>query len=262
VVSVWQGAIAFGLVSIPIRLHPAVSSQGVSFRQIHREDSGLVRHKRVCERDGRELRLDEIGRAYEAGGRLVPLTDDDLDHLPLPTQRQIEVVRFVAAKEISPVHLGRAYYAEPNPAMAAERPYVLLRDAMAEAQLVALARVALRQREHLAMLRPDESVLVVHLLHWPATVRDPHDFAPPPGVTARPEEKQMARTLIDSLTGHYHPEDYRDRYKEAVDSLVDAKLAGQELEAPAEPAAIDLIDALRASVDQAQDARQAPDDRT
>jgi DNA end-binding protein Ku len=81
---------------------------------------------------------------------------------------------------------------------------------------VALARVAIRQREHLAMLRPDESVLVVHLLHWPATVRDPHDFAPPPGTTTRPEENQMARTLIDSLSGHYHPEDYRDRYKRMV----------------------------------------------
>ncbi|GAA2812557.1 Ku protein [Saccharopolyspora taberi] len=249
--SVWQGAISFGLVNIAVRLHPAVSGETATFRQIHRDDGGRIRHKRVCEQDGREVDLSQIDRAYEAGGLLVPLTDEDLDHLPLPTHRQIEVLQFVAAKEIAPVHLGRAYYVEPHPVLGAERAYVLLRDTMAETDRIALTRVAIRQREHLAMLRPDANLLVLQLLHWPESIRDPSPLAPPPGVTARPEEKQMARTLIDSLTGHYHPEDYRDRYREALESLVDAKLTGRELEeAPSAPPSIDLIDALNASISQ------------
>jgi DNA end-binding protein Ku len=256
--SMWRGAISFGLVMIPVKLYAATEQKDIAFRQVHREDGGRIRFRRVCSIDGEEVPYEDVAKGYELpNGEMVVLTDEDMAELPLPSTRSIEVLHFMPAEELDPILLNRSYYAEPE--TAGERAYVLLRDSLERSGKVALAMVALRQRESLATLRASDGVLVVETLLWPDEVRTP-DFAfLDSDVQARPQELQMAASLIDSMTADFDPDAYHDSYREALQELVDAKVAGREvaqLPTPvtqAEPTS--LADALQASLDAA---RQQP----
>jgi DNA end-binding protein Ku len=256
--SMWRGAISFGLVMIPVKLYAATEQKDIAFRQVHRADGGRIRFRRVCSIDGEEVPYEDVAKGYElATGEMVVLTDEDMAELPLPSTRSIEVLHFMPAEQLDPILLNRSYYAEPEPA--GERAYVLLRDSLERSGKVALAMVALRQRESLATLRADDGVLVVETLLWPDEVRTP-DFAfLDNDVEARPQELQMASSLIDSMTADFDPDAYHDSYREALQELVDAKVAGREVAqlptpvAQAEPTS--LADALKASLAAA---RQAP----
>ncbi|WP_432020585.1 Ku protein [Streptomyces sp. 1222.5] len=259
--SIWNGAISFGLVSIPIKLVNATESHAISFRQIHTEDNGRIRFRKVCELEEREVGQAEIGKAYEdADGTIIPITDEDLSHLPIPTARTIEIVAFVPGDRIDPLQMGSAYYLAAGGAPAA-KPYALLREALKRSDKVAVAKFALRGRERLGMLRVVGEAIVMHGLLWPDEVRTPEGVAPDTDVTIRDKELDLADALMDTL-GEVDLDDLHDEYREALEEVIAAKAAGEAPpEAPA-PAAggqvLDLMAALENSVRAARESRGAP----
>ncbi|MFE0789987.1 Ku protein [Streptomyces mutabilis] len=256
--SIWNGAISFGLVSIPIKLMNATESHSVSFRQIHTEDGGRIRYRKVCELEDREVSQSEIGKAYEdADGSMIPITDEDLSHLPIPTARTIEIVAFVPQERIDPLQMGSAYYLAASGAPAA-KPYTLLREALKRSNRVAVAKFALRGRERLGMLRVVGDAIAMHGLLWPDEVRAPEDVAPDSGVTVRDQELDLADALMDTL-GEIDLDDLHDEYREALEEVVAAKAAGEAPpQAPEEAApgkVLDLMAALESSVRAARESR-------
>ncbi|MFJ3661575.1 Ku protein [Streptomyces sp. NPDC090119] len=256
--SIWNGAISFGLVSIPIKLVNATESHAVSFRQVHSEDNGRIRYRKVCELEDREVTQSEIGKAYEgADGEMIPITEDDLSHLPLPTARTIEIVAFVPAERIDPLQMDAAYYIAAAGAPAA-KPYTLLREALKRSHKVAIAKFALRGRERLGMLRVVGDVIVLHGLLWPDEVRAPEGVAPDVDVTVRDQELDLADALMDTL-GEVDLDDLHDEYREALEEVIAAKAAGEpppETPAPADGGKVlDLMAALEKSVREARESR-------
>lgn len=256
--AIWKGAVSFGLVSIAVKLYSATEEKSIRFHQVHREDGGRIRYQRVCAVCGKQVEYDDIAKGYDlGGGEIVVLTDEDFADLPLSTSRAIDVLEFVPTEQIDPILFNKAYYLEPEGT--ATKPYVLLRDALADSKRVAIVKVALRQREQLATLRVRDGLLVLNTMLWPDEVRVPEfGFLDEP-VEAREPELAMAASLIDSMTGDFEPEDYTDDYREALQEVISAKVEGREVATPAEPeeapAAVDLMAALRASVERAQAAR-------
>ncbi|MFE9397169.1 Ku protein [Streptomyces flavidovirens] len=257
--SIWNGAISFGLVSIPIKLVNATEHHSISFRQIHTADGGRIRYRKVCELDGEEIPASEIGKGYEEpGGGIMPITDDDLAALPLPTAKTIEIVAFVPADRIDPLQMDSAYYLSASGVPAA-KPYVLLREALKRSDKVAVAKFALRGRERLGMLRVVDDAIVMHGLLWPDEVREPEGVAPETNVTVRDAELDLADALMNTL-GDVDLESLHDDYREAVEEMIAAKASGGELRAEAAPAAgggqvIDLMAALEKSVRAAKESR-------
>ncbi|MFI6651656.1 Ku protein [Streptomyces sp. NPDC050529] len=256
--SIWNGAISFGLVSIPIKLVNATENHSISFRQVHVTDGGRIRYRKVCELDGEELTAADIGKAYEdADGSLIPITDEDLGALPLPTAKTIEIVAFVPADSIDPLQMDAAYYLSANGVPAA-KPYTLLREALKRSQKVALAKYALRGRERLGMLRVVDDVIAMHGLLWPDEIRAPEGVAPESDVSVRDAELDLADALMDTL-GEVDMESLHDDYREAVEELIAAKASGETLEPAAAGESggkvIDLLAALENSVRAAKEAR-------
>jgi DNA end-binding protein Ku len=257
--SIWKGAISFGLVSIPVRLYSATEEKDVSFRQVHREDGGRIRYKRVCSVDGEEVPYSDIAKGYELpDGEIVVLDDEDFANLPISSSRAVEVLSFVPAEQVDAVQMGKPYYCDPTGGDV--KPYVLLRDALENADRVAIVKVALRQRERLAMLRPRDGVLVMQTLLWPDEVRDPKFDFLDQDVSVRPQELAMAESYIAALSGDFAQDEFSDQYRQALEQVIEAKAAGREMKAPVEEApksgqVVDLMDALRRSVDEAKSRR-------
>ncbi|WP_161167744.1 Ku protein [Streptomyces sp. SID5910] len=256
--SIWNGAISFGLVSIPIKLVNATESHAISFRQIHTEDGGRIRYRKVCELEDREVTSGEIGKAYEdADGSMIPITEDDLSHLPIPTARTIEIVAFVPEERIDPLQMDAAYYLAASGAPAA-KPYTLLREALKRSNRVAIAKYALRGRERLGMLRVVGDAIAMHGLLWPDEVRAPEGVAPDTDVTVRDQELDLADALMDTL-GEIDLDDLHDEYREALEEVIAAKAAGEAPPENPEPArsgkVLDLMAALENSVRAARESR-------
>ncbi|MFD8422798.1 Ku protein [Streptomyces sp. NPDC059466] len=264
--SIWNGAISFGLVSIPIKVVNATESHAISFRQIHLDDGGRIRYRKFCELEDREVTTGEIGKAYEDGdGSLIPVTDEDLAALPIPTARTIEIVAFVPADRIDPLQMDTAYYLSAN-GVPATKPYVLLREALKRSRKVAIAKFALRGRERLGMLRVVDDVIAMHGLLWPDEIRGTDEVAPDANVTVRDQELDLADALMDTL-GEVDLADLHDDYRDAVEELIAAKASGEE--APAAPAGekaggkvLDLMAALEKSVRAAKESRGEETDGT
>ncbi|MCG0286553.1 Ku protein [Streptomyces sp. PSAA01] len=257
--SIWNGNISFGLVSIPIKIYPATEDHSISFRQIHTRDGGRVRYRKVCELEDSPVESSEIGRAYEdADGALVPITDEDLEALPLPTTHTLEIEAFISAAEIDPLQMGDAYYLGTTGAAAA-KPYTLLREALKRSEKVAIAKYAHRGRERLGMLRVVGDTIALHRLLWPDEVREPAGVAPKEKVTVKPAELDLADTLMQTL-GEVDLNDLHDEYHEALEELVTAKVSGatptaEPGERPAGAQVVDLMAALKESVRSAKEAR-------
>ncbi|MGW1771006.1 non-homologous end joining protein Ku, partial [Streptomyces sp. NPDC002104] len=259
--SIWNGAISFGLVSIPIKLVNATESHSISFRQIHVSDGGRVRYRKVCELDGEEVSTAEIGKGYEeADGSIIPITDEDLAQLPIATAKTIEIVSFVPADQIDPLQMDAAYYLAASGATAA-KPYTLLREALKRSRKVAIAKYALRGRERLGMLRVVDDVIAMHGLLWPDEIRAPEGVAPEGTVSVREAELDLADALMATL-GEVDMDSLRDDYREAVEAMVAAKAGGGEPAVAAGPAVegaggqvIDLMAALESSVRAAKASR-------
>ena len=257
--AIWKGAVSFGLVSIPVKLYTATEEKDVSFHQVHREDGGRIRYKRVCQIDGEEVAYADIAKGYELpSGETVVITDDDLADLPLSTSRVVDVLSFVPLEQVDPIYFAKSYYLEPD--KTATKPYVLLRDALEQADSVALVKVAIRTRETLATLRVREGVLVLETMVWPDEVRAP-DFAfLDDDVQVRPQELAMAQSLIESMSADFDPTAYHDEYREALQEVIEAKVEGREVvEQPVQEedtgSVVDLMAALRASVAAAKKGR-------
>src|SRR6185295_850993 len=264
--AIWKGAVSFGLVSIAVKLFSATEEKDIRFHQLHRTDGGRIKYQRTCSIDGEEVDYNDIAKGYDlGGGEMVILTDEDFADLPLTTSRAIDVLEFVPAEQIDPIMFAKAYYLEPEGQAA--KPYVLLRDALKDADRVAIVKVALRQREQLATLRVREDVLVLNTMLWPDEVRSV-DFAfLDEDIETRPAELAMASSLIDSMAGSFKAEEFTDNYREALQEVINAKVEGREIVQPEEAeeapaAAIDLMAALKASVERAKKARgEAPEER-
>lgn len=260
--SIWNGAISFGLVSIPVKLVNATENHSVSFRQIHTEDGGRIRYRKVCELEDREVAQDEIGKAYEdSDGSIIPITEEDLSRLPVPTARTIEIVAFVPGERVDTLQMGSAYYLEAGGAPAA-KPYTLLREALRRSDRVAIAKFALRGRERLGMLRVVGDALAMHGLLWPDEVRAPEAVVPDSGVTVREQELDLADALMNTL-GEIDLDELHDEYREALEEVIAAKAAGEALPAVPEEEkpgkVLDLMGALESSVRAARESRGGED---
>jgi DNA end-binding protein Ku len=257
--AIWKGAVSFGLVSIAVKLYSATEEKDIRFHQVHRTDGGRIKYQRTCSVDGEVVSYDDIAKGYDVGGgEMVILTDEDFAELPLSTSRAIDVLEFVPAEQIDPILFAKAYYLEPEGQAA--KPYVLLRDALRDAERVAIVKIAIRQREQLATLRVRDDVLVLNTMMWPDEVRTPEFGFLDDDIETRPAELAMAASLIDSMAGSFKPDEFTDDYRTALQEVIDAKIEGREVvqqeeteEAPA--AAIDLMAALKASVERAKKAR-------
>src|SRR5881396_2108211 len=258
--AMWKGAISFGLVTIPVSVFPATEEKSLKFNQLHDEDTGRVRYKRVCEIDGEELTYEHIVKGYEyEKDHYVVITDDDLDKVPLESSRAIDIVQFVDLDEIDPILFKKSYYLVPDETGA--KAYALLRTALSQESKVGIAKVSFRDKEHLAALRFKDKVFVLETMFWPDEIRAAEFETVHTGAKVRPQEVEMAKALIDNLTEPWNPAAYKDEYREALLELVEKKIAGEEIEVAPEAAparVVDLMDALKASVEAAKKKAAAP----
>lgn len=254
--AIWKGTISFGMVTIPIKVYSATEEKDISFRQVHTEDGGRIRYKRFCEKDGQEVPYSDIGKGYElSDGRMMILTSEDFAQLPLPTAKSIDVLEFVPLEQVDPLFFAKAYYLAADGVGA--KPYVLLRDALTKTGQCAVVKVAIRTRETLALLREKDGALVLQTMLWPEEVRESEFAVPGSDVTVKDQERAMAESYIATLEAEFDPTRYHSEYREALEELVEAKASGLEPAQVQEEAddsgeVVDLVAALRASVDAAK----------
>jgi DNA end-binding protein Ku len=248
----WKGAISFGLVSIPVRLYPSTEEKTLKFNQLHDEDHGRIKYQRVCAIDGEEVPFEHIVKGYEyEKDKYVVLTDEDFDAVPIESSRSIDILQFVDLEEIDPIYYKKTYYLIPEEM--GVKAYTLLREAMAQTGRVGIAKVSFRDKEHLATLRFRDDVFLLETMFWPDEIRaaDFDEIGESGKIKVRPQEVQMAESLIENLTSSFNPEEYHDDYREGLLQVVEKKVAGEEIEVipEAEPSkVVDLMEALKASV--------------
>ncbi|GMU41335.1 MAG: non-homologous end joining protein Ku [Chloroflexota bacterium] len=263
--AIWRGAISFGMVSIPIKLYTATESKDVSFRQLAGEDLKPIKYLRWSPTLDREVQFDEIVKGYEyAKDQFVILDDEDFEQLPVPSKHTIAIEQFVAADEIDPVYYEKPYYVDPDEV--GVKPYALLVKAMEEKGLVAIGKLAMRQKEQLIALRPQNGHLTIETLLYPDEVR-PYEGTDVTGVDVSDAELKMAFALIDMLHEPFDPAKFRDEYRDILLGMITNKLEGGEVvvhEETAPPAhTVDLMAALRASIEATKarrgEAAEAPE---
>jgi DNA end-binding protein Ku len=241
-------------VTIPVSVFPATEEKSLKFNQLHDEDMGRIRYKRVCSIDGEEVDYEHIVKGYETEkDRYVVITDEDLDAVPVESSRAIDITQFVELDEIDPILFKKSYYLVPEETGA--KAYALLRKALSEENKVGIAKVSFRDKEHLAALRFKDDVFVLETMYWPDEIRAAEFDTLDAEEKVRANEVDMAKTLIQNLTEPWKPEAYKDEYREALMDIVERKAAGQPIEAPAAAAparVVDLMDALKASVEAAK----------
>jgi DNA end-binding protein Ku len=252
--AIWSGSISFGLLNVPVKLYSAVSKQTVRFKELNESDGSRVRHKRVSEKTGKEVPYEKIVKGYEfAPDQYVLLSKDELSELEPKKSRSVEIQDFVDIEEIDPIYFEQPYYLGPD--KGAEKAYSLLVKAMAESGKVAVARFVLRNKEHLAAIRPMGDVLTLTTMRFHDEVSSPKDLELDDIKSEKPDAKElkMAQQLIESFTSDFEPENYRDEYREELLSLLEQKAAGKdvvsaEVEAPKPTKAPDLMAALEESL--------------
>jgi DNA end-binding protein Ku len=254
--ALWKGAVTFGLVNIPVRLYSAVQEKSLKFHMLHAKDGGRIKYQRVCAICGEEVTWDDIVKGYEySKDHYVQFTEEELQALDLDSIRAIDVVTFVPLDEIDPVYFNKTYYIVPEPS--GLKAYRLLQEALEAEGSVGLAKVALRDKEHLATVRLKDDVFVLETMHWPDEIRPAAFEELDKNVEVRDAELKMARQLIQQLSGEFDPEQFADEYRTRLEELVEQKVEGQEITVAAEPEeeptkVVDLMEALKASVAEAK----------
>ena len=245
--AIWSGVISFGLVSVPVRMFTATSSKELRFHFLDRRDMAPIGYDKVNKETGESVDPDDIVRGFEVDkGRFVELTEEDIDRLDIELTHAIDICDFVSIDEIDPIYFRKAYYLLPQDG--AEKPYRLLVKALEETGRVAIAKVVIRNKQHLAAIRPVEGTLVLETMYYADEVRQPEQ-APRPQV--REPEVEMAKTLIENLAAKWDPGKYHDRYRSELLDLLQKKAKGQKLPEPSTEEGgevIDLMEALRQSV--------------
>ncbi|MEU9163936.1 Ku protein [Streptomyces sp. NPDC048424] len=256
---VWTGVLSFGLVSVPIGVYTATDSHTLHFHQLQRGTSDRIRNRRVNERTGKEVELDDIVKGYDAGEEYVLVEPAELDDIAPGRSKTLEISGFVDLDEIDPIFFDRTYYVGPK-GKEYTKVYALLEQALAQSNRAGVATFVMRAREYLVALKSENGILTLHTLHWADEIRDPREEVPDlpaaSGAKSSAKEMRMAEQLIAALGTHWDPEEFHDTYQEKVAALVEAKRAGETVE-KAEPAAeatnvVDLTEALRASVERAR----------
>jgi DNA end-binding protein Ku len=260
--TIWNGSLSFGLVNIPVGLAlataPKARQSDVSFRTLHAECKTPIRQKRWCPTHDREVGPDEIAKGWEvAKGEFVIVDDADIEAIQLADDsRAVDITAFVPIEQVDPVYFDRTYYLAPASAPAARRPYVLLLEALKETGMAALGRFVLRGSETFCLIRPRGDALALETLFLNEDVRSQAEIEEAVDDTdLREAELGLARQVIDALAGDFEPEALESKYRRDLHAMLEAKLAGEEIAKPPEPEAetpvIDLMEALRASVEQA-----------
>jgi DNA end-binding protein Ku len=251
--AIWSGSISFGLVGIPVKAVPAQSPRDVRFDLLHGDCVQKTKISRYCPQCDREVPDEEMARGYQyAKGQFVVISPEEFESLGTPAKHTIQILDFVEMAEIDPVYFERPYYLQPS--QGGERTYALLRRAMADAGRVGIGKVALREREHLALIRPHQHALVMEIMAFPDEVRQVEDAVPPVEVSLEERELAMAGMLIESMTSEFDPGKYRDEYREKLTRMIEEKIAGgtvttQAAPPPTSPAVTDLMEMLRRSVE-------------
>jgi DNA end-binding protein Ku len=259
--SIWTGAIGFGLVHVPVRLYSATEDKTVHFHQLQEGTGKRIRNERVTD-DGDVVPYDDIVRGYEVKkGEYVTLTDEELEAAEPARSRTIDIDAFVDLHEIDPIYFRKAYYLFPDERSDGAKPFVLLRRALEDAALVAVGRFVMRDKEYLVTLRPYEGVLALETMFFPDEVREPGQVADPPkNVRVNERELDMAARLVESMTTKWDPSQFHDTHRERVLDIVHRKAKGEEIVAEEQPAAdtnvVDLMDVLRASLENASKVRR------
>ncbi|HWB57675.1 MAG TPA: Ku protein [Gaiellaceae bacterium] len=257
--AIWSGSIAFGLVSVPVRMESAVEEHTLHFNYLHEPDGGRIGYQKVCKAEDRPVPDDEVVKAFEVSkGKWVPMADEDFEAAELAkTRKTIDIHTFVDPEEIDPVFFERTYYLGPQEG--SEKVYTLLARAMSESDLVAVATFVMRDREHLACLRVRDGVLTLERMHFADELRSADGLAPK-GVRIGKDELRMASRLVEQFAGAFQPEKFEDTYRKALKKVIRAKERGETLapaEAPESDEPIDLMAALRESVEGAKRKRKS-----
>ena len=253
---IWKGAISFGLISIPVKLFSAVENKSIKFHLLHSEDGGRVRYKRVCAKCGKEVDWNDIVKGYEySKDHYVTFTDEDLEAVEVDSIKAIDVVSFVPLTDIDPIYFNKTYYVVPEPS--GLKAYKLLSEALEAEGQVGVAKVALRDKEHLSTIRLKDDVFVLETMHWPDEIRPAEFEELDKKVEVRDQEVKMARQLIQQLSDEFKPEAFKDEYRDELQKLAERKVEGKEVTVAAEPEeeaapVVDIMEALKASVDDAK----------
>ena len=257
--SIWNGAISFGLVTIPVAMYSATENRTPKFKQLRDTDHSPIRYKRVAEIDGEEVQYSDIVRGYEVEkGKYVVFSDEELESAaPQGAAKLVDVVQFVDASEIDPMYYRSSYFLAPD--KTGIKAYKILANALTESNKIALAKVAIREKQHMAILRATaDDVIVMETMHWPDEVRSAEFENLEVDVEIRPEEVTMATTIVDNLTKEFDPSEWIDSTREAVEDLAAKKVAGEEIVAPEAPEptrVVDLLEALKASVEATKESK-------
>ena len=250
--AIWRGAISFGMVVIPIKLYPATESKDLSFVTLHSTCHNRIRQKRYCPYHDVEVERDEIVRGYEySKEQYVVMEPSDFQDLPVPSTHTIEIVRFVDLSYIDPMYFERGYLLEPE--AIGQKPFYLLKRSLESTGRIAIAKVSLRQKEHLCCVRPYDRAIAMSTMFYPDEIRPISDLELPDDEgLVNDQEMAMAATLIDQLTGPFEPEEYHDEYRSALERVIEAKLGASEpvtvAPAPEKGKVVDLMEALKASI--------------
>ncbi len=249
--AIWRGTISFGMVSIPVNLYTATESHDVRFHLLHKRDGVRLKNVRWCPKDEKAVPWDDVIRGFEyTKGKYLPVSEEDLDHLPVKSVHTVDISDFVKLEEVDPIYYDKAYYLAPD--AAGVKAFALLRQALQQTGRAAVAKVAIRDKENLCLVRPYEDVLSMETMFYANEIRSTQDIAAD-GAKVSPKELQMAVSLIENLSDSFDPERYRDEYQAALKQVIKAKVEGAPLpEAPTEKGGrvVDLMEALRASVEQ------------
>ena len=258
--AIWKGSIAFGLVNIPVELHPGVRESRPKFRMLHARDKSPVRFERVCAREGKPVAWEELVKGYEyQRGRFVTLTKEDFQRAALEKSRAVDIRSFVKGEDIDDRFFESSYFV--TPVKGGEHAYALLREAIRDSGLVGIATIVLRDQQHLAALEIVKNALVLTLMRYAEELVDVGEYKFPPATDLRKQELQMARTLVESFAGKWDPAQYTDQYRENLMKIIKAKLKGREpdLEVEEEPRSaevVDLMERLRQSLESAGGAKK------
>ena len=253
--ALWKGAISFGLVTIPVSLYPATRREELKFRLLRKSDQSPVNYKRVAEADGKEVPWGEIIKGYEyEKGKFVLIKDEDFARVDVEATQTVDIMNFVALDEVDPLLFYKPYYLEA--AKGGDKAYVLLRDALVQSGKIAIAKVVIRTRQHLAAVKPQKKGLMLELMHFPEELLDASEFKEPVEKPVGKAEMQMAMQLIQSMTSDWHPEEYTDEYHKALEKMIDEKIehGGEKSPVPAKKKkptnVVDLVSVLQQSIQQ------------
>jgi DNA end-binding protein Ku len=261
--SLWNGHISFGLVTIPVKLYSATANEELSFRFLRKRDLSPISYERVAEKDGKEVPWDEVVKGYEyEKNKFVVLTDEDFKRADVEATRTIDIVDFVEADEVDMMYFDKPYYLEPG--KGGEKPYAILRDALAATGRVGIAKVVIRTRQHLAAIKPQGRALVLNVMRFQDELVDAAKLDLPREGGADNRELEMAKKLIENLTEPFDPSRYTDEYREELLRVIHEKLEGKEpepVEKESSPQVIDIMSALKASLDQTRRTGRSPAQR-